>query len=512
MTQPGRFTIEELRDRLITVADEFGSLMGGRARLEHLAALLFLKRAGDVDAEERRAARKELGNISDDEVEAIVAANPDAYHQLRIPAEARWDAVRKTDQKDLGSKLDESLRAIAAANPRYLKNVFDTTDFNNRQTLPVVNLAGVVSEIQELGSVTTKRVSPELLGRAFVGVVDHFSHLEKPAKGEMFTPSPVARLGAQLLRPDPGIHVHDPACGSSGLLLHVRDEVRRLHGDGADARPVLFGQERKPSIWLIARMNAMFHGAAQAARIEPGDTVLAPAFADRTGKFDLAICNPPFALETNDWYEQVKKAGDKYGRIKHLPPKGHPELVFVQHAVASLKPSGRMAVLLPNGALFRARAEQAVRKDLLEDDLIEAIIQLPKGMFYGSGIPIAYVVLNKAKPEDRADKVLFIDASERFERIDTFNVLRDEDSELIETTFREGTETEGFSAWVERDVIRERRYNLTVRRYVRPADDETDVIALDDALDELDAARAEVQAADEALVPVLAALRESPAE
>jgi len=504
MSKTAAYEPDHLRDLLVDAAEQFGTLLSPRARLEHLSAALFLKRASDNYAEETKAALKELGGVEG--AEAIVEANPDAYHALRIPKSARWDVVRNVDRVDLGTKLNEGLQAVATANGLFFKSVFDTTDFNNRQALPVSNLAAVVRHLQELGNLTNHRASPEVLGEAFFGVVDHFAHLEKPAPGEMFTPPPVARLGARLLAPEPSAQVHDPACGSAGLLLRVRDEARRVHGDVAHAMG-LYGQERKPSIWLIARMNALFHGAAPASRLELADTVLAPAFFDRPEKFDLAICNPPFDLETNDWYEPLRKSGDKFGRINHLPPKGHPELVFVQHMVASLSGSGRMAVLLPNGALFRAGNEQAVRRDLVEGDILEAVIQLPKGMFYGSGIPVSYVLLNKAKPEARRDRVLFIDASERFERIDTFNILRGEDSDLIVSAFETGEEVEGLSSWAECNAIRDRRYNLTVRRYVRASLGDGDLVPLPQALAELEAARAEARVADESLEPLLAELR-----
>lgn len=506
-TSPSGPTPTELRDRLIEASEKFGTLISPRARLEHLSALLFLKRASDVFHEETEAAIEELGEAEDPG--AIVAANPEAYHELRIPEVATWGAVRSVDQRDLGTKVDESLRDIATANANYLARVFDPTDFNNRRNLPPQKLADVLGDLHALGPLTESRVSDDVLGDAFLQVVDHFSRLEKPRKGEMFTPAPVARLGGRLLAPSANAQVHDPACGSAGLLLRVREEAFRLHGDEA-SQVGLFGQELKPNNWLIARMNTLFHGAAAASRIELGDTVLAPAFFGEPRKFDLGICNPPFELETNDWHEPLRKAGDRFGRIAHLPERPDPELVFVQHMVASLAEGGRMAVLLPMGALFGARNQRAVRRDLIEDDLVEAVIQMPKDMFYGSGVPVSYLVVNKAKPEDRRERVLFIEASQAFERIETFNILRVQDIDRIVETYSEGREEEGFSAWASHDEIRRLRYTLTVRRYVRPSEEGDDLVPLSDALVELDAARAEARAADEALEPLLADLRAAP--
>jgi type I restriction enzyme M protein len=502
MSSSQGFSANALRDKLIAASEEFGTLMSPRARLEHLSAVLFLKRGTDVFAEETAAAIAELGHGPG--TDAVIAANPDAYHLLRLPADATWAAVLGVDQGRIGATLDEALRAVAAANPRYLNDVFNTTDFNNRQVLPAADLSDVIREVHSLGKLTTERVSADVLGDAFLQVVDHFSRLEKPAKGEVFTPAPVAHLGARLLAPEANAQVHDPACGSGGLLLRVRDEAHRLHGDAA-ASLGLFGQERKPGIWLIARINALFHGAAPASRVEPGDSVLRPAFFEKQ-KFGLVVCNPPFELEVNEWYDSLRK-GDPFERVTHLPGKSHPEMVFVQHMVASLSGTGRMAVLLPNGALFRSGAQHAVRREMVDADILEAVIGLPKGMFYGSGIPVSWVVVNKQKAPERKNQVLFLDASECFERLETTNVLREQDVDRIVASFAEGRSEHGFSAWVSTEDIRERRYNLTVHRYIRPAGSDSDLVPLSDALSELDAARAQARGAERALEPVLAPLR-----
>jgi type I restriction enzyme M protein len=176
--------------------------------------------------------------------------------------------------------------------------------------------------------------------------------------------------------------------------------------------------------------------------------------------------------------------------------------------IASLNDHGRMAVVLPNGALFRTRTEQAVRRDLIEADIVEAVIQLPKDMFYGAGIPACYLVVNKDKPAARRGRVLFIDASDCYERQDTKNVLRDEDIERIVAAFRDDNEQPEFSAWVPHDEVRRRRYNLTVRRYIRGANGDDDAITLAEATAELRAAREAGRAADAALDELLAGLDE----
>lgn len=498
-------TLRQLEDHLWASADLFRGLTDVEVQRDYVLALLFFKRACDIYDEETAAAIEELGGIP--EAEAIINANLDAYHVLRIPEGATWEEVRRTDRDQLGTALNDALRAIAAANPRQLAGVFDYTDFNNRKALPPENLAQVVRHFHELGPLTAERVPPDMLGAAYEWLIAKFAAEAGKAGGEFYTPAPVGVLGARILAPPAQADAYDPTCGSGGLLLHLRDEAFRLHDDRARAFG-LYGQELKPTTWAIARMNMLLHGAGGAATIEQGDTLFSPAFL-RDGKvrqFDLVIANPPFS--SKNWgHDKLKAGGDPFARILHLPPKRHGEMAFVQHMVASLKEHGRMAVVLPNGALFRARNEQAVRRDLIEADIVEAVIQLPKDMFYGAGIPACYLVVNKAKPEARRDRLLFIDASECFERQDTKNVLRDQDIERIVAAFRDDADQQGFSAWVTRDDVRARRYNLSVRRYVRGAngaDDET--LSLAEAIAELRASREECRAADAALDELLAEL------
>jgi hypothetical protein len=218
-------------------------------------------------------------------------------------------------------------------------------------------------------------------------------------------------------------------------------------------------------------MNMLLHGAAAAATIAQGDTLFAPEFLEAGGirQFELIIANPPFS--SKNWGHDKLKAGDPFGRIRHVPPKKHGEMAFVQHMVASLASGGRMAVVLPNGALFRARGERATREDLVAADFVEAVIQLPKDMFYGAEIPACFVVLNRSKPPARKGRVLFIDASERFTREDGKNVLQESDIDAIVDAYRTDGEEPGFSVLVANDEIATRRYSLSVQRYVRAAHD-----------------------------------------
>ncbi len=491
-------TLKALEDHLWDSADLFRGLTDVEVQRDYVLALLFFKRACDIYAEETAAAIEDLGGI--DEATKIIEVNLDAYHVLRIPADAVWDEVIQTNLDELGTALNDALRAIAVANPEQLSGVFDYTDFNNRKALPPENLRQVVRHFDALGSLTNERIPADMLGQAYEWLIAKFAAEAGRAGGEFYTPAPVGILGARILAPAAEATAYDPTCGSGGLLLHLRDEAFRLRGEKARAL-TLFGQELKPTTWAIGRMNMLLHGAAGAATIEQGDTLFAPAFlaGNTIRKFDLVIANPPFS--SKNWgHEKLKAGGDPFGRIQHLPPKRHGEMAFVQHMVASLSDRGRMAVVLPNGALFRARNEEALRRELVEADLVEAVIQLPKEMFYGAGIPACYLVLNKSKRKGRRKRVLFVDASERFERVETKNVLQPKDIDKITEAFSDDEDQAGFSSWIGIEEIARRRYNLTARRYVAgPSGNESGQVTLAEAIVELSAARAERREAEEKL-------------
>jgi type I restriction enzyme M protein len=265
----------------------------------------------------------------------------------------------------------------------------------------------------------------------------------------------------------------------------------------------LFGQELNPETWAIARMNMLLHGAAGVATVERGDTLRTPRFLDgaEIRRFELVIANPPFSPK-NWGHDRLKNEGDPFDRIKHVPPKSHGEMAFVQHMIASLEDDGRMAVVLPNGA------ELSARKDLVDQDLIEAVIQLPKDMFYGAGIPACFLVLNRAKSEARRGKVLFIDGSACFEREDTKNVMREGDIERVSGAFRAGEGLLELSSFIALGDIEQRRYNLTVRRYVKAAAAENGALSFEDALASYEQARTERAEAEHAVNQALAGLQD----
>jgi type I restriction enzyme M protein len=502
VTASAPLTLRRLEDHLWQAADLFRNKVSNQK--DYILALLFFKRASDLYKEELEAAREELGDVADGEE---LARDP-AFHVLQVPIGYTWDDVRDTDEALQGQALNDALAAIGRANPKQLTGVFERTDFNNKMALPSDDLARIIEHFQKLGPLDSKHVSSDMLGQAYEWLIAKFAAAAGKGGGEFYTPAEVGKLMAGLLEPSEGSHIYDPTCGSGGLLLQC---LARAGKQGVNMRSLfLYGQELNPETWAIARMNMLLHGAGDAAEIKLGDTLAVPAFAggDRIRTFDLVVANPPFS--SKNWgHERLKKSGDPYGRIRHLPPKSHGEVAFLQHMVASMNEKARLAVVLPNGVFFRGGAELAVRMDLIDADVVEAIVQLPVDLFYGAGIPACILVLNRAKSEDRRRRVLMIDNSGGFERRETKNVLTEDAIERAIATYKSGEEEAGWARWVSAADLATHQYNMVVRRYVAPGNDgDGEVLDLDEAVAAYRDARARRAEAEARLDEVLASLEE----
>jgi type I restriction enzyme M protein len=503
MTEQQPLALKRLEDHLWQAADLFRNKVSNQK--DYILALLFFKRASDLYREETEVALEQLGDVPN----AGELARDSAFHVLQVPAGHTWDEVRDTDEARQGQALNGALAAIGRANPKQLAGVFERTDFNNKMALPSDDLARIIEHFHKLGPLNSAHVATDMLGQAYEWLIAKFAAASGKGGGEFYTPAEVGQLMAALLEPEEGDRIYDPTCGSGGLLLQCLSRAERQRVNPRSL--FVYGQELNPETWAIARMNMLLHGAGDAADIKLGDTLATPAFVegDRLRTFDIVVANPPFS--SKNWgHERFKASGDPFGRIKHLPPKSHGEMAFLQHMVASMNENGRLAVVLPNGVFFRGGAELAVRKELVDADLIEAIVQLPVDLFYGAGIPACVLVLNRVKEKSRQQRVLMIDDSGGFERRDTKNVLSPAGIEDVVVTFKSGAEVDGFSRWVPVKDIGTQQYNLVVSRSTGRLDDSnTDVADLGAALSAYREARAARAAAEADLDEILDALSES---
>ena len=315
------------------------------------------------------------------------------------------------------------------------------------------------------------------MGSAYEYLIKMFADSAGKKGGEFYTPSEVVNLLVRLIKPKSKMRVYDPTCGSGGMLIQSRNY---LIENGENPRNIsLFGQEMNQGTWAICKMNMFLHSVFS-ADIKKGDTIRNPNHlkGGELMTFDRVIANPPFSLAK--WGKE-EADNDSFGRFPYgTPPKDTGDLAFVQHMIASLNAEGVMGVVVPHGVLFRGSSEKEIRKGILGNDLLEAVIGLPSKLFYGTGIPAAMLIINKKKSKDRKNKIIFINSELEFEEGKNQNRLREQDIKKILSKFNNFKDTKRYSKIVSLDKIKENEYNLNIRRYAdtSPPPEKFDTYAL----------------------------------
>lgn len=457
--------------------------------------LLFLKRISDVYDEEFQQALDE----SDGDVDyASFAEN----HRFQVPEGARWSDIRARTE-NVGQAIQSAMRTIEQANPNKLYGIFGDTQWTNKERLPDSLLRDLVDHYSKL-PLSNSRVEPDVLGNAYEYLIKKFADLSNKKAGEFYTPRSVVKMLVNFLDPQEGETVYDPACGTGGMLIEVVHHVKETGGRVQLLWGKVFGQEKNLTTAGIARMNLFLHGVED-FNVVRGDTLRDPAFfvGDELATFDCVIANPPFSLEK--WGDEVW-ASDRFGRnFAGIPPKKSGDYAWVEHMVKSMAAkTGRLAVVLPQGALFRGGAEQRIRKHLLEADLVEAVIGLAPNLFYGTGLAACVMVLRQRKPVERQGKVLVVDASSLFKRGRNQNTLEGEHRERIEQLYSAFADAEGVAHVADLDGIAGNDFDLNISRYVAPVDDEQ-LPTLAEATTQLKTALDEAYAAEDRLLKLLRA-------
>ena len=410
---------------------------------------------------------------------------------FHVPDRARWDVIRNT-AANVGERLNAACAALEDENPG-LEGVLIGVDYadehrlgDRRQRDDV--LARLVRHFSRISLRNDRLAEPDLLGRAYERLIERFADDAGRRAGEFYTPRMVVKLIVELLDVEEGMSVCDPAAGSGGMLIECARHARGL---------VLHGQEKNRAAWAVCKMNMLLHGLP-GARVEKGDTIREPRLVEdgRLLLYDRVIANPPFSL--SGWGRDEAE-DDRHGRFRFgLPPRNRGDLAFVQHMVAALNAKGRLGVVLPHGPLFRGGSEADIRRGMLREDLIEAVIGIAPRLFHGTGIPTAVVVVDRGKPAPRTRKVLFVDASGAFEKGRNRNRLREEDVRRVVSTFRAGEDVDGFARAVSLEEIERNGWKLNVNHYVDPARDDAP-LDLADAVRALRETRRECDAAWKAL-------------
>lgn len=429
----------------------------------YIFPLLFFKRLSDVFDEEYSLALKE----SDGDVE--FAQFPE-NHRFQIPEGCHWKDVR-AKSANIGHALQTAMRCIEQANPETLHGIFSDAQWTNKERLSDALLKDLIEHFSSL-NLGNEHCKADILGQAYEYLIKKFADLTNKKAGEFYTPRSVVSLMVRILAPKAGETIYDPACGTGGMLLEALHYVKEQGGNENLMLGKLYGQEKNLTTSSIARMNLFLHGAED-FHIERGDTLRVPAFysGDSLATFDCVIANPPFSLEK--WGDELW-INDPYGRnFAGLPPAKSGDYAWVQHMIKSMaRKTGRMAVVVPHGVLFRMSQEGQIRRKLLEMDILEAVIGLGQNIFYGTGLAPCVLVFRECKQKDRRQKVLFIDASKEFKTGRAQNELLPEHVENIYRWYENYQDVEGVCRVSTLDEIRANDFNLNIPRYVEPVIEE----------------------------------------
>ena len=449
-------TLPELESKLWQAANILrGSPVDRTDWKSYILPLLFFKRICDVWDEERDRMVAEYGEAFEDE------------HRFQIPEGSHWRDVRQVTS-NVGTAIQSAMQAVAIANQEHLYGVFGDAQWANKERLPDALLKDLIEHFSSF-NLGNERVDSDVMGDAYEYLIKKFADATKNKAGEFYTPRSIVNLMVDILAPEEGETIYDPACGTGGMLLAAVERVRKRGGDPRTFFGKLYGQERNLTTASAARMNLLMHGLEDFS-IERGDTLRSPKFTSPTGElltFDVVLANPPFSLEK--WGREIWES-DPWGRaFAGLPSDTSGDFAWVQHMVASMaQPHGRMAVVLPQGALFRGGVEGQIRQHLLKLDVIEAVIGLAPNLFYGTGLAACILVLRQRKPAERVGKLLIVDAASLFRKGRAQNYLEPEHAATILQCYQDFADVEDHAKVVTLKEIEKEGGTLNISRYVLP--------------------------------------------
>ena len=481
-----KLTLEELESHLWESANILRGSIDSADYKNYIFGLLFLKRMNDVFMENRKEIIEEHGKE--------FAEDHDFYTKSKVyvPKRARWSIIKEQNE-DIGAAINKAFVVLEQEN-QPLEGVLTTVDFNDKDRLPDSVLEKLIQHYTDLDLSNENLADPDLLGRAYEYLIRQFADDAGKKGGEFYTPREVVQLLVRILNPEKGQRVYDPCCGSGGMLIYSAEHIRNENGNSMQ-NISLFGQERNLNTWSIAKMNMFLHDLFD-AQIKRGDTFTEPLFLEDGGKlqqFDRVIANP---MWNQDYDKNDVKESQAYNRFDYgFPPKNRADWGWIQHMLASANQEGKVGVVLDNGVLFRSRSEGKIRKKILKDDLIEAVIALPSNLFYNTSSPGCILILNKNKPAQRKDKVIFIYGEEDYEEGSNQNFLRGKDIEKILDAYHNFEDAEKYCRVADMEEIERNDFNLNVPRYVDTTDEEeaVDVKEVLSDLDEIEKERDEIE-------------------
>lgn len=498
-------TRNDIERVLWKACDSFRGKIDSSRYKDYILSMLFVKYLSDV-SKEKRAKYMEQYNGDERRVERAMGRE-----QFTLDSESTFDYLYENrNSNDIGQKINIALSHIENSNSAKLTNVFRAIDFNSQVDFGDVKaknatLRNLLEDFHDLDLCPGQLGSADIIGDAYEYMIANFASDAGKKGGEFFTPSQVSELIASLVKPQENDRIYDPTCGSGGLLLKTYKKV-------PSGKVALYGQEANNQTWALCTMNMFLHGVDD-ARIWQGDTLSNPQNVenDQLMKFQVVVANPPFSLDKWDSgflsnagldakgkkQEKMTAAMDSWKRFDWgVPPSSKGDYAFVLHMLSSLDAeNGRMAVVLPHGVLFRGASEGKIRRQLVEMNLLDAVIGLPANLFYGTGIPACILVFKKNRP--RRD-VLFIDASGEgnYEKGKNQNVLRNSDIARIVSTYEARETVDKYSYVASYDEIKDNDFNLNIPRYVDTFEEEelVDIDEVKQNIANIEAELAQVQA------------------
>ena len=461
---------DEINSILWKACDTFRGTVDASEYKNYILVMLFVKYISDVWQEHYENLKEKFGNDEDMILRRM------QRERFVLPKGCNFQELyNQRNEPNVGEIINIALEHIEETNKQKLSGVFRNIDFNSEANLGQTKdrntrLKHLLDDFNDtrLDLKPSRVGNLDVIGNAYEYLIARFAAGAGKKAGEFYTPAEVSELIAELVDPQAGERISDPACGSGSLLIKCGNQLlKRGIKDFA-----LYGQEITGATWALAKMNMFLHSMDN-ARIEWGDTIRNPKLIedDTTMKFEVVVANPPFSLDK--WGYEVA-SNDPYQRFhRGLPPQSKGDYAFILHMIeTTTQDSGRVGVVVPNGVLFRGAAEGKIRQQLIEENLLDAVIGLPANLFFGTGIPAAVLLFKRNKADN---KVLFIDASREYQSDKNQNRLRQTDIDKILATYQARASVDKYAYLADFTELKENDFNLNIPRYVDTFEEEQEI-------------------------------------
>ncbi|MFI3155258.1 MAG: type I restriction-modification system subunit M [Methylococcaceae bacterium] len=461
---------DEINSILWKACDTFRGTVDAAEYKNYILVMLFVKYISDVRQEHYQSLKEKFGNDEDMILRRM------QRERFVLPKECSFQNLYdQRNEANIGELVNIALEHIEENNKQKLAGVFRNIDFNSEANLGQTKdrntrLKHLLDDFNDARlDLRPSRVGNlDVIGNAYEYLIARFAAGAGKKAGEFYTPAEVSELIAELINPQAGERIADPACGSGSLLIKCGNQL--LKNGVKDF--ALYDQEITGATWALAKMNMFLHGMDN-ARIEWGDTIRSPKLIedDTTMKFEVVVANPPFSLDK--WGHD--DAGNDPYKFFHrgLPPQSKGDYAFIIHMIeTTTKDAGRVGVVVPHGVLFRASSEGKIRRQLIEENLLDAVIGLPSNLFYGTGIPAAVLVFKRNKADNN---VLFIDAGRDYQNDKNQNRLRQSDIDKIVATYEARESVDKYAYLAIFEEIKDNDFNLNIPRYVDTFEEEQEI-------------------------------------